>query len=647
MPKQSSPPSPERYKDGFAQSLGGVNSDLDPIELMPNELSWGVNIRNRGGFPETRPGLNQRFFIFSDPSLAIWFGTKLFQGAKEYVADEGADFHITSVGGRIFKVDIANEYTVTEITPTKQTGFTADQISPPIGGSVSWLVDDATDILIGIPVMIGGGHYMVTSKLNNLLNLTNVDAVPGIAIPAGSPVIYLDVNPSILPKVWYVQAKEYLVIQDGQSNPIIFDGSGCRRAGPDEVLVGKQMAFHRNRIWVSVNGDLVIAGDIMEPNNHASALKFTEFSDLSLGGIFMVDGEITAISEIPVPDTSLGQGPLQVITENSFNSFDLPTQRALWKSITTPFQTVSIKNSGAVGQDSLAIVNSDLWYRDPEGNMRSFQITRREAGEWNNAPMSSEMSRTIKDEEKSLLEFTSSVVFDQRLLFTVTPSRVDLGGAYFNGIVSLDFNPMGAVKRKQAPIYDGLWTGIHPYQLLTTKINKHQKCFAYTNEPTGIGLWEISKDDDFDGDGGRIQSFIEFPTFKFGRPGAVTKMKLQSFKAFVSNLVGIVDFTLRWRPDDAECWLLWNTRKKCATGRSCAVPDGCNVLTTFKAGYRPHMGFGLPPDDQCSEFGINARYGYSFQMRLEIVGRWKLKRVLSTADEADLQPLGEEDSDDE
>jgi hypothetical protein len=122
------------------------------------------------------------------------------------------------------------------------------------------------------------------------------------------------------------------------------------------------------------------------------------------------------------------------------------------------------------------------------------------------------------------------------------------------------------------------------------------------------------------------------------------KKKLQSCKVFVAELVGTVDFTLRFRPDDAACWIEWAKRKKCAKAKQCAT-GSCSPLQTFKAGYKPHMGFGLPPDT-CAEFeNINARFAYSWQLRLEWTGHAAIKRLLSTADEFNEQVLGEEDAD--
>lgn len=648
MSKQPQIPESKRLFDGFLDavgtnsigglSVGGVNTDLDPFLLQPTQLSNAENVTLRGGFPASRPGFIRHLLTFSDSGLRDWWASRVWQGAATYNASQSDNFHLVIVGGRLFKVDPANAYSVSEVTPQQQTPTVAASISPPVGGSVSWLVADASDILIGLPVTILDGQYMVTGKLNNLVTFQNLSAIAGVAVPIGTPVIYLEPNPSTMPQTWFEQAEEFMIVQDGQSPPIIFDGNTARRAGGDEVLVGKMMKYHRRRLWVARNKNLVTAGDIAAIGNDANLLKFTEYLVIQGGGSIRVDGEITAMVTMPALDASLGQGPLQVITENGFTSINLPTNRDVWG--TSQFETVSLENAGATGQYSVVVVNGDPWYRATDG-LRSFIVARRYFGMPSNTSMSVEMRKVMDDDTQDLLQYCSAVLFDKRLLFTVRPRRLHFN-AYWNGIVSLDFNPQSSMAVKRPPIFDGQWTGIHPYQLLTGKFQGRDRCFAYTNEPDGIGLWEISKNEPFDGDGGRISSWLEYPALKFQTP--MRRKKLQGTKIWVADVIGIVDYILRFRPDDAACWIYWNTKQVCAKAKSCAT-DSC-ALQTFEAGYKPHMGFGLPPDT-CEEFNNSlARFAYSWQYRLEWVGHSMIKRLLSTADEMNDQVMGDEDSDD-
>lgn len=633
-----------RIKDGFINALGGVNSDLEPDVLAANVLAWAENVTLRGGYPRNRPGYDKRTLVFPNSEVTTWWATKAFQGAATYESPTGINFQIASVGGRIFKVDILNDYAVSEITPTLSTSLTAPVASPALGASVTWAVTDATKVLINLPVIIGDGSYEVTNKVGNQLTMTNINATPGMALPAGTLVVFLDPNSSLLDTVYFSepQVEEYMVIQDGQSKAIIFNGASCRRSNIDEVPVGTSMSYHQGRLWMAINGNQVAAGDIVMPANHAAALKFTEEQVITGGGRFQVSGTITAIVEMPALDASLGQGPLMVITKKTFNNFNLPTARETWATLTTPFQTIALKNYGALNQNGCVIVNGDVWYRAKDG-YRSFIIARRDFGTWGNTPMSTEMRRVMDEDSKSLLRFTSAVLFDNRMLFTVNPHRLTIG-AYWSGIVALDFDALASIAGKSDPIYEGMWTGLHPYQLVVSELDEEERCFIWTNETDGIGLWELSKEEDFDNGGNRIPSLIEMPSFKFQSP--MVNKKLQSCKTWVADLIGLVDFTLRFRVDDARCWMLWGTRSRCSKVRDCD-PKGCYHMATYKAGYKPHMGWGLPPDTVEEFEKKNARYGYEWQLRLEWVGRATIKRTLVTADRWDMQTLGGEDQDED
>lgn len=57
----NSPANTNRLYDGGIRFLLGVNSNLDPSALEPNQTSWAVNTINKGGIIETRPGYISRF----------------------------------------------------------------------------------------------------------------------------------------------------------------------------------------------------------------------------------------------------------------------------------------------------------------------------------------------------------------------------------------------------------------------------------------------------------------------------------------------------------------------------------------------------------------------------------------------------------
>lgn len=619
-------------KDGFASALGGIDSGLEPALIAPNALSFGVNVTLRGGFPTTRPAFLPKYLRYDNTEIQAWWAANLFQDAFKYVSPNG-NFKLVSVGGRIFKVDPADGFLVTDVTPVKTTSTTADFTVPAIGATVAVDVVDAGTVLIGYPATIGDGSYIVTAVSGNTITVQNITDTAGEVVPQGTFVLYSDPNSPFVDSVFYVQAVEFGVIQDGLSLPIIFNGSTSRRASYSEVPVGTCMVYHKRRLWVAVNGNEIAAGDILQLGDHASILRFTEEKVLTGFGRFVVDGKITAMVEVAALDTSLGQGPLLAMTRDTFNSFNLPLNRDLWSQITSPIQTIALSGFGPLNQNSVQVVNSDVFYRAKDG-LRSFMLARREFYTWGNVPISREMARVLKPETKSLRRFSSATLFDNRLLFTVTPFQTPTG-VYFKGLGALDFDLISAMGQKSQPVYDCLWTGIQPLKMLVLELNDEDRCFAFTQETNGtIGLWEVSTDgmwDANDSEGGRIACWVETRAMNF-RDASEFK-KLLSLRVWF-RYHGRVNWTLKWRPDSAPCWFFWGTREECNVVESCAAGD-CYSLKTYEKFYKTRMGFGQPPDTCDGVDQKRARFCYETQFRIEWTGWAQMRRLIAAAGKAD------------
>jgi len=120
--------------------------------------------------------------------------------------------------------------------------------------------------------------------------------------------------------VYFCQARQYLIIQDGLAAPIIWDGSQTRRAGVNEVPVGTIMQFGQGRVWV-LKGDALFAGDI--EGGPTSILSFTETTFLAGGGALnpsYLIGNVNGLAFIPQQDTSTGVGTLLVFGERGTTS---------------------------------------------------------------------------------------------------------------------------------------------------------------------------------------------------------------------------------------------------------------------------------------------------------------------------------------
>ena len=82
---------------------------------------------------------------------------------------------------------------------------------------------------------IGGYIYRVDARSGEVHDIT----------PKKDGGVEADINPPDIPYFFFQQAEQYLIIQDGISLPIIYNGATCRRSNlsNSEVPVGTAMAY--------------------------------------------------------------------------------------------------------------------------------------------------------------------------------------------------------------------------------------------------------------------------------------------------------------------------------------------------------------------------------------------------------------------
>jgi hypothetical protein len=433
------------------------------------------------------------------------------------------------------------------------------------------------------------------------------------------------------PITWFCQAATYLIAQNGLDTPIIFDGSNGRRANQaaSEVPTGRQMAYINNRLFIVDNTQREILPGDLAYQTATSVLQFIEISDSAASGgqplsIPLEAGGIKGIIPTAQLDTQAGQGTLLVATEKAVTSINAIVQRSLWPTI--QLQNIALVGNG-FSTNGLAIVNGDVWGRSSDG-YRSFIMARREFGAWGNTPQSEEVQRFLDYDDLTLLEFSSSVYFDNRLLMTVNPKAYQ-GGAYHNGIIALNFDNISSLAGKSSPSYDGLWSGIKPYGFCTGNFNGKQRCFAFCYSETGNELWEITTEYGDDNDTTRIEWVVETRSFTCDHP--MIKKAIDSVEVYVDNVWGQVDFELMYKPDQYPCWLPYTTWSECAAKSDCDVQGYLNGVCQQplhgEPQYRARMNAGKPPVTFDSVQGTSQNIAYEFQLRLRMIGHARLRAL--------------------
>jgi hypothetical protein len=80
-------------------------------------------------------------------------------------------------------------------------------------------------------------------------------------------------NNTLNEKTYFCQAEKYLIIQDGTSKPLIYDGVGLTRATATQVPIGTLMAYGQGRLFVaSQSRDYIVACDLVYGGSTTSSV---------------------------------------------------------------------------------------------------------------------------------------------------------------------------------------------------------------------------------------------------------------------------------------------------------------------------------------------------------------------------------------
>lgn len=541
-----------------------------------------------------------------------------------------------------------------------------DYIGPrPRWKQVALSFDSESDETAFVDGLFQGFNSYIPSTANAHLVFSvrgRLWAVDALGAGAVGELILPDANPVGLRQVWFEQAECFLIIQDNQSKPMIYDGASVRRSniagtgGTDadgtplyEVPVGNVMCYSGGRLWVALpDGQSFVAGDgVFGPTgtpayqSRDSVLRFTENTYLAGGFAFAVPsnlGPITAMRALGNLDTSLGQGPMQVFTPSGSFSIQAPLDRALWATTSDPIKTVSLMQYGFLAQASTVNVNGDLWGRALNG-IRSFMIARRDFGSWANRAMSHEVGKWLERDDVNLLRYGSAATFDDRLLETVGPRYEMDHGTCHSGLVALDFHPITAVAQVEQPTWDGMWRAEWGdiLQIHSFTFRGIEYCFAAVLSAADvqgdrfIQLWRLTTergpDVASDGTEYRIGRVLESPRLDFSPSGSnrLELKKLEASDSWLSAVSGTVDVWLYYRPDEYPCWFFWKHWQICARVQRCSgdvldASDVCLRGLNLKPQYRARIGSLRPPDSVMPDTGLPSRDAYAFQYRMETDG---------------------------
>ena len=146
---------------------------------------------------------------------------------------------------------------------------------------------------------------------------------------------------------YFCQADRYLVVQDGARSPVVLEysnGAYTQVTSDVSIPIGFSMTYAHGRLHVvpryipqtfEDGRASIVSGDICEPDNPSTCLKFTETEYLSEGGANGLPAELGFIGGIGTlrnSSTGTGVGGTIVVARNGCCGFDFSISRSLWKS---------------------------------------------------------------------------------------------------------------------------------------------------------------------------------------------------------------------------------------------------------------------------------------------------------------------------
>lgn len=410
----------------------GCNSVRNPWLLRQDQYRWGVNVVNRGGIIQTRPGYSMRLIL---PPGNLQGG--IFFSANRQRNDRKSSDPLVITEYMIFAVDgkvYAAPFPLNQ--PRDWEDFRLKDLA---------FNPEAAQV-----------YFCVAEKNSTVTQEGNIALVPSYRI---------------------------LMMQDGATDPAFYDGLESAHVHSTQKLpqtpIGTWMAFSGNRLWVA-NGALVLASDLADP------LSFSERVSGEGRGDFKFDGAVTGLVNFTGSNNEIR---LVVFTEISTSTLlSGVADRAQWPQ-TLNFQSVLFPSVGCVSGRSIVFQAGIMWWYSSGGLVSAdAAATAFLSSEVNYRDV--EMART-----KRLIPGNISGIcgaaFENYLMMSV-PYAEPLN----SHTMVMDYASASEWSAEKIPAWCGVWTGTRPVEWATARAEGRRRVFHFSVDYNALGdgshnhLWE-------------------------------------------------------------------------------------------------------------------------------------------------------------
>ena len=423
--------------------------------------------------------------------------------------------------------------------------------------------------------------------------------------------IPLDANP-FKDQVWFEDVAGVLVIQDGEKQPIQYDGSSWDNL--TTVPVGTAMRFANGRLHLVSSGrrKTLQVGDILQNGDPATALKFTETGYLFGGGSFAFPNEITSLHEIPTQDKASGQGTMVIGTTRDCHTLRTDiTDRDAWQSV-QDFQAPLFPEIGVAGPDSMVPVNNDLYFRSSNG-LRSLRMA---VGEQQSPGYGGLHQEIPENFYKWGLKHNSSTHSDDRFITTVRPRLMNHQWVY-EGAVSINFESLNRLGGKSPISFDGYWE-LPSNHYIRQIFDVDGTAYAVVYTPTGDELWELQEDGVEVVEETGLEQILVTRSMHANDPMGLKTIGRMDL--WLSNIQDNLSLDVEYRVDQESDWRTWTAPSETITVTLASANPNKDYISRYT--------LKTPPGNKVA--------GYSYQFRVKWTGRCQIDYL-----QAYFKPLAE------
>lgn len=469
----------------------------------------------------------------------------------------------------------------------------------PLGGSGTW-------------VYVVDGIVFAWNPLDSEIRAVHVEGVGKRALSRNAEF------------AWLQPRSGSLIIQDGVNKPLILDGRTgvLRQSRPEkrELRVGTDMADGWGRLAILSSDRRRVYFSDHEDDSTRDPLTFTEDDYYLNPWYFTIEGSLgrgVSLHYMPYLDSDSGLGPLVCHCEHGTLFFDVSAPRDQWSL--RDIRRKGLPNIGCSAHGSVIPVGMDLAFPDQRGRLRTVQSARRDEQQMSFVPFDRSIRELTRNEDPWLIRHRRAVVFDERVLFTVSPTLVRTADGRsrvaHRGIAVLELDKAEPYFDSDYPVWAGLWTGPRFATLDTGLISPGESesgeevCYGISVDGDGRNrIYEITRrhtGTDTLADAGKggaaevvaIRSAVASRWMDGGNSVGVALKSVEGARLTTSGVRGRLETTGYWQSDGSSALVKWFTDSRAFS--ACGTLSGCSFLPAAEGHFTVNLPVLARGDSTC------------------------------------------------